>query len=1371
MREAEQGIARSQWAYQYYDKNIDGKVIKLNGELSTERDGSGRFEGGWVYVKKDETDEYSTREWVQVPVPGLEAYKDQIIGKLTGNWSDGYEYAVGRKLIYEVKLFNPTKNAWGYFTYWVDLVIREPLAINDYSKRILVLEDDGTITGQVYKCHQDRAIRTNYFPHHDPDYPSLDCEKWDKYFGNIPWTGVNSPMYEREHMYMGGVSLPWYGKLSIKPWHGYSFVPNRNVNCYWWDHTNFGGAIKIIDGQEVAFTFFNEDGDTRVYGDATSTSFWPSELMTPWLGGQIWNWGVCLSASPNPTKGLNTVFDFKQYVIGISDLRYNPKQSAYPVNDYRDDWRFTGLLPNTTYYIKMWEEVWGDPSIGEDPEQRYLKYSTQGIFATNDIISNPHQGIWTRPFAVTQTSVAFRIALVQRGDNIDEYGVCYKAGESQPTINDSKKIITDQDRASSNIVQITGLNPGTKYTFLPYAIRNKGLSNQEVFYTNLNAVYNLAVDESGPANVFTTASGPKSKGSVEMYIQGNYSNATSIQVGYRLKDNGNTVITDEQVGVCYNTSGNPTISDTKIFDNMPGSREEYEWRYAGADNLNPEQKYYFRAFVTNSEGTAYSDDVLEQSTAKKLTPDEIITFFALENSTTKNSKNLLFGAMGSNSVMTEMGVCYSKTQNPTIANNKEIVSTGNGSKTVTLTGLDSNATYYYRGYFIDEDGVSYSKQLSFTTLKNIVRPAISSVSSTSNSTSVILSTNISSDGGSTATNYIAYTKIRDGLTLSRPNFAYAMGNGIGAFTATVLKTALSSGTWYYCSYSTNEIGTTQSEIKTFVVEDLVTKSLPVLFTVVDSIKPTSAYWNTRIESLGNSELVSASILIKRTSDNYQEYVNDAPGIPNEYSIISGLLPNTSYTLTFTVRTQYTVDNALPDVVSTKIFTTPEAPTDPTAPLAPIIKLFLSEKKGAECKLTISTENVINNAIVRLCGSLGSVPEATIAGQNAEIQIGLNNLESQTKVVTIPRGGIWKFRVVLFDPNGSSRYYSSNILEININQSSTSDGDSMFPLYPSDGEAKIIKGKRFVYSAIDNGWQRDYLYNPTASPSSTLMQARASATNEVAQLTETINQLRDQIPTNSLDRIPKVGEKIDGFEVVKVFYSSDSDIDLFGSGDVVGVVLVNFDQIVDFATYSDAKYRAMAFSAELMPLNKYPHIVGFIKEKAGLENGTLIWSELENDNNEAFAYEVNDEGDARGQWLTKEESEFQITTATAIPVRIITVPKYLTNFFALSNTTEYLFQYCNSENKSFVGDIQHIRVTLKRKYNHEIVSTVESNIELAQNILITDTKGYSKIEYVIKTELRTNITLGFGYLVWIDSINISGCMDISDADYELLVSTI
>jgi hypothetical protein len=387
-----------------------------------------------------------------------------------------------------------------------------------------------------------------------------------------------------------------------------------------------------------------------------------------------------------------------------------------------------------------------------------------------------------------------------------------------------------------------------------------------------------------------------------------------------------------------------------------------------------------------------------------------------------------------------------------------------------------------------------------------------------------------------------------------------------------------------------------------------------------------------------------------------------------------------------------------------------------------------------------------------------------------MQIGLNNVASQSKTVVIGKPGVWYFVIALFNGN-SATYYSSNIVELNISIDNTED-ETGFPITPVDGESRVIKGKRFVYNAIDNGWQRDYLYTSTNSPINSMpslsLMHSPSAIEKSAEIEKETN---DYDVIRKLDRIPEIGEVIDGFEVVKVFYRDDSDIDLFGSEDVMGVVLVNFDEIVDLVTYSEAKYRAMSLSAELMPLNKYPHIVGFIKEKAGLENGMLMWSELENDNNEAFAYEVNDEGDARGQWLTKEESEFQISAAMAIPVRIIIMPKYLTSSFTLNNTTEYLFQYINSENKNFVGDIQRIRVVLKRKYSNEIVSTIESNIEFAQNILIADTKGASKIEYAIKTELQTNITPGFGYLVWIDSISISGNTNISEEDYELLISTI
>jgi propanediol dehydratase small subunit len=423
-------------------------------------------------------------------------------------------------------------------------------------------------------------------------------------------------------------------------------------------------------------------------------------------------------------------------------------------------------------------------------------------------------------------------------------------------------------------------------------------------------------------------------------------NATSFGVGYRLVHNGNTVISDNQVGVCYSTSPNPTIADNKIYDEIPGSRDEYRWRYTWAHDLNPETTYYFRAFVTNSEGTAYSGDAELVVTPAKKTGDDVITFFALQNSITKNSKNLLFGAMGSNSVITEMGVCYSESQNPTIANSKETVPIGNGSKYVTLTNLESNTTYYYRGYFIDADGVSYTKQLSFTTLQNILKPAVGAITTELTPTQVKINANVTSDGGDNCVNYIAYTKIKARLASSIPDSAVIVGNGIGTFNLTLEKTSLSSGTWYCCSYSKNSIGVSQSEIKTFTVEDLITQGLPTLSVSVSSIKDTSVYWNGQVVSTGNSDVLSAKIEIKKTSDNTLVYTKTGLLTPSDYAIANGLEPATSYTIIYSVKTQYIEDNNLADSVITKVFSTVQTPTDtPLGEKPPKISLTAQKKVG------------------------------------------------------------------------------------------------------------------------------------------------------------------------------------------------------------------------------------------------------------------------------------------------------------------------------------------------------------------------------------------------------------------------------------------
>jgi uncharacterized protein (TIGR02145 family) len=62
------------------------------------------------------------------------------------------------------------------------------------------------------------------------------------------------------------------------------------------------------------------------------------------------------------------------------------------------------------------------------------------------------------------------------------------------------------------------------------------------------------------------------------------------------------------------------------------------------------------------------------------------------------------------------GVCWSTTENPTIANSKTSDGAGVGKFTSTLNGLSPNTTYFLRSYATNSLGTTYGKQISFTTL-------------------------------------------------------------------------------------------------------------------------------------------------------------------------------------------------------------------------------------------------------------------------------------------------------------------------------------------------------------------------------------------------------------------------------------------------------------------------------------------------------------------------------------------------------------------------------------------------------------------------------------------------------------------------------
>ena len=70
---------------------------------------------------------------------------------------------------------------------------------------------------------------------------------------------------------------------------------------------------------------------------------------------------------------------------------------------------------------------------------------------------------------------------------------------------------------------------------------------------------------------------------------------------------------------------------------------------------------------------------------------------------------------GSN--VTDRGVCWSLSENPTIADNKKIdvIGYGTGSYTCNLSVLTPNTQYYVRAYATNSAGTAYGTQLSFTT--------------------------------------------------------------------------------------------------------------------------------------------------------------------------------------------------------------------------------------------------------------------------------------------------------------------------------------------------------------------------------------------------------------------------------------------------------------------------------------------------------------------------------------------------------------------------------------------------------------------------------------------------------------------------------
>lgn len=160
-------------------------------------------------------------------------------------------------------------------------------------------------------------------------------------------------------------------------------------------------------------------------------------------------------------------------------------------------------------------------------------------------------------------------------------------------------------------------------------------------------------------------------------------------------------------GVCYSSSPEPTIEGQKIVANTDGSQQFM------LTNLEVGTTYYVRSFANSKFGVTYGNE-LSFTTRKYVVPTvETRDVTAIYGQNVVCSGNVTFD--GGKSV-TEKGICYSTSKNPTISDKKVIsLTSGVGAYSCLLENLDSKTTYYIRAYAINEKGVGYGQQKQFTT--------------------------------------------------------------------------------------------------------------------------------------------------------------------------------------------------------------------------------------------------------------------------------------------------------------------------------------------------------------------------------------------------------------------------------------------------------------------------------------------------------------------------------------------------------------------------------------------------------------------------------------------------------------------------------
>ncbi len=442
------------------------------------------------------------------------------------------------------------------------------------------------------------------------------------------------------------------------------------------------------------------------------------------------------------------------------------------------------------------------------------------------------------------------------GDPIEERGVCW-ATSTNPIVNLNS---TKNGSGTGTFISILKpLLPNTTYYVRSYIINAQGIiyGNQLSFKTNIRV----------PIIQTTAATSITQTG--------------AITGGSNISDGGSSIT---QKGICWSsTNPNPTIINN--FTSAGSGTLNFSIPLQG---LSPNTTYYARAFATSAAGTGYGN-IVQFKTLPALIPNittSSITNIGLNSANAGGNISSDGGAS-----VTQRGICWSTSSNPTTANFRTIDGSGTGAFSSQMTGLQTNQIYYVRAYAINSSGTAYGQQLTFITLSaqlpSVATTSISSISQTTANSGG----NVSNEGGASV--------IQRGIcwsTSSNPTIANSRsidGSGVGFFSSQM--TGLQSNRTYYVrAYATNTVGTSYGSQVSFTT---LSYQLPSISTAsITGISRTSAQGGGNVTNDGGYSVTQRGVCWSTsqnpTTANSRTINGTGAGVFT--SSISGLSPATTY---------------------------------------------------------------------------------------------------------------------------------------------------------------------------------------------------------------------------------------------------------------------------------------------------------------------------------------------------------------------------------------------------------------------------------------------------------------------------------------------